>query len=282
MRWLWLCCLPWLAGCSMIKATDVINFVLPASHYTRISGSFGEAERQQWDLYIPDEVKGVPVVFVYGGAWREGDRRDYEFVGHALSGLGHPVFIADYRLYPQVTYPTFVEDSADAIAWFEDNAEALLGDPLQRYVLMGHSSGAHTAALLATDTPFLRERGVRAQLAGLIGIAGPYDLPLDDPEVVDVFPGADAAEVQPVQRVSRQTPPVLLLHGLDDTRVVPRHSRRFAEALKEHDVAVTLKLYEGVNHTRIIGSMAAPLRFLNDSYDDTRVFLQQYGLKDAR
>ena len=60
------------------------------------------------------------------------------------------------------------------------------------------------------------------------------------------------------------------------------HSRRFAEALDEHEVAVTLKLYEGVNHTRIIGSMAAPLRFLNDSYDDTKAFLEQYGLRAAQ
>ena len=275
MRWLWLCCLPWLGGCGVIKATDVINFVLPASHYTRISGDYGDQPRQGWDLYLPDEVRGAPVVFIYGGAWREGDRADYEFVGHALTGLGYPVFIADYRLYPEVTYPAFVDDSADAIAWFEANADELLGHPLQRYVLMGHSSGAHTAALLATDTRFLRERGVRAELAGLVGMAGPYDLPLDDPEVVDVFPGADASEVKPVQTVSGASPPVLLLHGLKDQRVVPRHSRRFAQVLRQAGVPVTLKLYDGVNHTRLVGSFAAPLRFLNDSFDDTREFLAE-------
>ncbi|MDO6460484.1 alpha/beta hydrolase [Granulosicoccaceae sp. 1_MG-2023] len=264
----------------MIKSTDVLNFVLPASHYTLSRGTYGPDPRQGWDLYLPHEVTGVPLVFVYGGAWREGERADYEFVGHALSGLGHPVFIPDYRLYPAVRYPDFVDDVAASIAWFEANAVALTGAPLSRYVLMGHSSGAHTAALLATDTAFLAAHGVSAELSGLIGLAGPYELPLDDPEVSDVFAQAPAQAVQPPLRVSGAEPPVLLLHGLNDERVVPRHSRRFADALAEAGVPVTLHLYPRVNHVRIIAGLAAPLRFLNDSYADTAEFLRQHAGRD--
>jgi acetyl esterase/lipase len=163
---------------------------------------------------------------------------------------------------------------ADAIRYTELNAQHLLGEPLQRYILMGHSSGAHTAALLATDNRYLQERSVTAHLAGLIALAGPYDLPLDDPEVIPVFPNADPQVVKPVRNVHPGMPPVLLLHGEADTRVLPLHTRRFATALQQAGVPVQVRLYPGVDHVRILGSLAAPLRLLTPSYGDVQPFLE--------
>lgn len=263
-----------VAGCSTLKSTDVLNFVLPANGYVLKHAAYGSGARHDMDVYVPKVTTDKPpIVFVYGGAWREGDKADFAFVAHALTGLGYPVIIPNYRLYPQVRFPAFIDDVADAIRYTELNAQRLLGKPLQRYILMGHSSGAHTAALLASDNHYLQERGVTARLAALIALAGPYDLTLDDPEVIPVFPKADPQVAKPVRNVHPGMPPVLLLHGEADTRVLPLHTRRFAAALQQSGVPVEVRLYPGVDHVRILGSLAAPLRLLTPSYGDIQQFL---------
>lgn len=265
------------AGCSTMKATDVINFVLPTGSYELKQAAYGSHPRQQVDIYLPktEAINNKPaVVFIYGGAWREGERGDYAFVAHALTGLGHPVIIPDYRLYPEAKFPLPIDDVAAAIRHIEQQETALLGRPLQSYVVMGHSSGAHAAAVLASDPQYLKRNKVKAKLAGLIALAGPHDLPLNDPEVQPVFAGASAQTAKTTELVRRGMPPTLLLHGEADSRVYPFHTRNFTAALQQAGVPVTTKIYPGVDHVRIIGSLAAPLRMLNNSYADIRDFLK--------
>ncbi len=137
-----------IAGCSSMKSTDLLNFVLPASGYEKTQLNYGKNPRQSLDLYIPKtEQHKIPIIFVYGGAWREGSKEDYEFVAHALTGLGHTVIVPDYRLYPDAQFPEFVNDVADAISFVEQHADSLMGRSLNKAILMGHSSGAHTACI---------------------------------------------------------------------------------------------------------------------------------------
>lgn len=269
------------AGCSTMKATDVLNFVLPTGGYDLRSVAYGDHPRQRMDVYLPKQASDKPpVVFVYGGAWREGARTDYAFVAHALTGLGHPVIIPDYRLYPEVRFPLFIDDVAAAIRYTEQNAGRLLGKPLQSFVLMGHSAGAHSAALLVTDPDYLQKQSLTAKPIALIGLAGPYNLPLGDPEVQPVFPAASEQAVKANLQARAGMPPVLLLHGADDDRVYPFHTRDFAAALKQAGVPVTTHIYPGVDHVRIIGSLAAPLRMLNNSYADVSRFLRGLTVKE--
>ncbi|MEZ5450223.1 MAG: alpha/beta hydrolase [Thiolinea sp.] len=261
-------------GCSTLKATDVLNFVLPTGQYVLKHATYGSQERQAMDVYLPKTTTDKPpIVFVYGGAWKEGDKADFAFVAHALTGLGYPVIIPDYRRYPQVRFPAFVDDVADAIRYAGQHAEELLGKPLREYILMGHSAGAHTVALRATDGHYLQARGVTARVVALVALAGPYDLTLDDPEVMPIFPNADPQAAKPVRNVHPGMPPVLLLHGADDERVSPKHTQRFAEALKQAGVPVEVRLYPGVDHVDVIGSLAAPLRMLAPSFEDIKAFL---------
>ena len=265
-----------IVGCAAVKPTAALNLFVPSGGYSKQQFSYGNHRRQSLDIYLPKtSVQKIPVVFVYGGAWRSGGKNDYIFVAQALTSLGHPVIIPDYRLFPEVKFPAFIDDVADAISFVERQPNTGLTKPFNEYILMGHSSGAHTAALLATDTRYLKERKITAQLKGLIGIAGPYDLPMDDPEVLPVFNTSTGQHTKPIANVYRGMPPTLLLHGLADKRVFPFHTQRFRDTLKRNGNSVTAKLYPGVNHTKIIGSLAAPLRFLNNSFEDVRVFLER-------
>ena len=266
------------AGCSTLKPIDALNAVLPNSGYTQQSLNYGGLPRQALDIYRPKLAKpnAPPILFVYGGAWREGDKKDYVFVAHALTSLGHTVIIPNYRLYPQVQFPAFIQDLALALAYTERHATQLLGKPLDRFIVMGHSSGAHTAALLATRPHYLRAQGVSAQLVGLIGMAGPYDLPLDLPEVSQVFGAATADQVKPVVNIPVNMPRSLLLHGAADDRVIPRHTQVFAASLAQAGHAVEVRIYPKVDHVKLLAGLAQPLRALSPSYDTIAQFLASY------
>src|SRR6185437_12593688 len=104
--------------------------------YTRTTDlAYGQVVRQKLDVYRPralsvDEKRGVPVVvFFYGGDWQAGQKGDYRFVAEALASRGLMAVLPDYRLYPQVTFPKFVEDGAMAVRWVHDHIGRYGGDP---------------------------------------------------------------------------------------------------------------------------------------------------------
>lgn len=231
------------------------------------------------DVYRADQPDAPAVVFFYGGRWQGGRRADYAYVGRWLAEAGVTTIIPDYRLYPEVRYPTFVEDAAAAVAWVFEHHRQLGIDP-RRIHLSGHSAGAHIAALLATDAKYLERHGMRpADLAGVIGLSGPYDfLPLTDDDLVEIF-SADPdrqADSQPVNHVDGDEPPFLLLHGDDDLLVWPRNSIRLKAKLDAAGVPAKLKIYQGLGHIRMLAS----LRYA--SLGDARADLLEFVRSSAR
>ena len=260
-----------LAACAPVV---LINALTPSSSYkktSRVAYLPGSNSRQQLDVYQPTDrifaAQSRPVVvFFYGGAWQEGSRSDYVFVAEALTQRGYVVVVPDYRVYPEVKYPEFLHDGAAAVAWAAGNADRHGGDRA-RIFLMGHSAGAHIAAMLALDHTFLDAQKVpRTSVKGLIGLAGPYDfLPLTEPNVIALFASEPNLELtQPIHYVSiataKLTPPVLLLHGNDDKRVYPKNSINLARELRGIGAKVELDLLTGLNHTDIIGKFTRLLR----------------------
>ena len=204
------------------------------------------------------------VVFVYGGSWQNGERGDYRFVGRALAGQGFVVVIPDYRKAPAHPFPAFMHDVAAATAWARANARAFGGDPGQLF-LMGHSAGAQIAALLGTDARFLRARGMQPRdLAGVVGLAGPYDYTPDTPALQQALgPARGWRDTQPLRFVDGDEPPFLLLHGDRDRTVDPGHADRMAAALRARGVPVQAQRMTGVGHVGLVNGFrsarAAPV-----------------------
>lgn len=263
-----------LSACTDIKAVNLLNAVIPAIGYSLTEGvAYGTENRQILDIYHPNQPaeNHSLIIFVYGGAWRQGNRSEYEFVGQALSNAGHTVVIPDYRLYPEVVFPDFVTDIAQAIASLPDQP-SLSTINTGSIVMMGHSSGAHTAALLSSDKRYLSGTGI--SITALIGLAGPYDLPLDNSEVIPVFPNSSPERLKPVLLADTSHPRTLLIHGLSDRRVVPRHTRTYTDKLTENAVSVTTQLIEGGSHAGVLAGVAAPLQFTNDTLAYITSFLE--------
>lgn len=254
-----------LAGCSASSLLDA--FVSRDSYRGREGVPYGDHPRQQLDLFRPlVDTRAVPlVVFFYGGGWTRGERASYRFVGEALAAHGVAVVIADYRLSPQVRYPQFVADCAQAVRWAFDHA-ADIGADAGRLFLMGHSAGAYNAAMLALDPRWLAQVGLAPQrLAGWVGLAGPYDfLPIRNPEAQIAFNWpATPPDTQPVAHASAQAPRSLLLAAAKDDTVNPQRSTvGLARRLQAVGAPVRYQLFERVGHTGIVAALARPLNWL--------------------
>jgi acetyl esterase/lipase len=239
--------------------------------------AYGPDAQHRLDVYAPTKAdnRARPViVFWHGGRWREGDKSDYRFVGAALAECGYIVVVANYRHYPQVKMPGFMDDAARAAQWAAAHAGEYAGE--RRLYLMGHSAGAHLAALVALDRRYFAATGQPApHIAGVIGLSGPYDfLPLEEEDVQDMFgPPALYPQSQPINFARADAPPMLLIQGLADTTVWPKNSRNLASALSAMGVPVTLKLYPKLSHTDTVAALTAVLRGRAPTLGDIQAFV---------
>ncbi len=269
-----------LGACS---ALNLVNALVPDGTYTATRNlEYGPDPRNQLDVYQPRDGDGYPVVvFFHGGSWTSGSRADYKFVGEALASQGILAVIAGFRLYPQVRYPDFLVDCAQAVAWAAREASLYGGDSRRLYV-MGHSSGAYNAAMLALDPRWLSSAGLApTALAGWIGLAGPYDfLPMQDPQSQPVFNHPDyPAGSQPIDYVSKAAPRTFLGAAASDDLVDPeRNTKQLAEQLRLVGVPVTLRMYGEANHYTLIGAFARPLRGLEPVLGDVVEFVHAQAL----
>ena len=244
--------------------------------------AYGDNPRQRLDVYTPKNARHRPVhdrpvvVFFYGGSWTMGRKADYAFVGAALAERGYVTVIPDYRLYPEVRFPGFVEDGARAVAWVELHARDFGGDP-GRIVLMGHSAGAHTAALLALDDAYLERAGAsRSSIVGLIGLSGPYALVPDTDTLHAIFADPYTADAwQPVRFASSTSPPTLLLHGMADRVVYVTHTEKLRDALSSQGARVETHLYPERGHADTIASFTVVARWRTPALEQTIEFLKR-------
>jgi acetyl esterase/lipase len=275
------------AGCSR-AAFFAVNLPARFGSYERHTNlPYGDDPQQRLDVYVPKNaaapgaaqpITAAPrpvVVFWHGGRWSFGDKGDYRFVGAALAELGCVAVLPNYRHYPQVKMPGFMDDAARAVRWTQANVANYGADP-QRLVLTGHSAGAHLAALVTLDPRYFAATGPQPpKITGVIGLSGPYDfLPLQEDDVKDMFgPPRLYPDSQPINFVSADAPPMLLVHGLKDDDVWPKNSVNLAAALQAVGVPVTLKLYPNLTHSDTVAVLSAPLRGRAPILADIRGFL---------
>jgi len=241
----------------------------------------GPADTASAPMPIADATRPIApaarpiVVFWHGGRWSYGDKSDYRFVGAALAGLGYVAVLPNYRHYPQVKMPGFMDDAARAAVWSFAHAGDF-GADVNRLYLMGHSAGAHMAALVTLDPRYFAATGAPVpKVAGVIGLSGPYDfLPLLEADVQDMFgPPEKYRDSQPINFVRADAPPVLLVHGLNDDTVWPKNSRNLASALNERGVPVTFKLYPRLDHADTVAALSLPARGRAPTLADIAAFV---------
>jgi acetyl esterase/lipase len=267
------------AACSPVGALNTVAGRDSGSESVADGVAFGKHPRQKLDIYAPVNLpRPAPVVmFIYGGSWNNGSRRDYSFVGRALAARGYVTVVVDYRLVPEILFPVFVEDNALALRWISDNIASYGGDP-RRIAVVGHSAGAYNAVMLGLDRRFLRDAGANSSsVRAVAGLSGPYDfLPFTSAAAEAAFSRwPRLPETQPINMVRADAPPMFLASGDADTLVSVRNTRTLAARLRSAGATVEEKIYPGVDHAGTLTPFSRIFRERTPVLDDLARFLDR-------
>ena len=139
--------------------------------------------RQLLDVHYDKDdtkTKNPVILWVHGGAWKFGDKsRSLHAKPKAFTQAGYVTVALNYRFHPAASWQEQADDVARAAKWLTSHISNYGGDP-RRIILMGHSAGAHLAALTGADPSYLKKAGVfpsSIKAVVLLDGAG-YDIPL--------------------------------------------------------------------------------------------------------
>lgn len=225
-----------------------------------------------------DDVNKPVLIFWHGGGWVKGTRQDYAFAAKAFAKKGFLVVVPDYRKVPEVHFPEFVEDGAQAVRWVQDNISNFGGDP-ERIAFSGHSAGAHTAVLLALDPRWLTAQGVKTEvIKAVVGLSGPYDFfPFDKKRSIDAMSRYEQPELtQPVNFVRSDAPAMLLITSSMDTTVRPRNALSLTAKLEEAGAKVEMINYDGLDHEEVVMALSKAFREKGPILEDSVKFLNAH------
>lgn len=278
-RWFIAVLLLLISACSPLR---LLNTISDEDTVTVSHQSYGSNERQQLDIYKPEHIEeGSPViVFFYGGSWKRGEKEKYEFIGHSLGIKGYVTVIPDYRLYPEVTFPAFVEDAALAISWLRENIDQAENG----VVVMGHSAGAHIAALLALDKEYLEDVGQpQSIIRGMIGLAGPYGFdPSEYRSTRPIFSDVNPVDkVKPVNFACSAVSPLLLFHGSDDSVVDARNSQDLSQRIDSCGGNVEYIELAEAGHVSIVLGLSSTFLGNNEILSPIDAFLKAISHQQA-
>ncbi len=282
-----------ISGCSALDLINTIAKVHPVKSKKNIA--FDSAyPRLNYDLYYPSAPKQAQssktpvIVFFYGGSWNSGEKSEYEFVGRSLASKGFIVAVPNYRLYPEVKYPEFLQDGAKAIASILQQLslpELTDYNPSKKIILMGHSAGGYNAAMLAMDDRWLSEVGLDRHntVSGLIGLAGAYNIyPIAVPEVKPVFNHPDYPPLsQPIDHTKNaRVPTLLLIPETDELVSIERNTLALSKALAQANTHQQVTIIKNTNHITLIGTLSPLLFFKGDSLTPITNFVHQISTPD--
>ena len=273
------------AGCTSAKFALVNIPVWFSDVVVEADLVYSDSSGQMLDIYrspaltdASSQTKPV-LIFFHGGGWQTGNKNQYAYVGGRLAAAGYIVVLPNTRLYPEARFPVFVEDAAEAVAWVQRNIASFGGDS-SAIVLIGHSSGAHMAGLLAADQRYLESAGADySSIRGFAGLAGPYDFEPQAEIYKRVFSTVDNYdEMQVSTFIDGTEPPMLLAYGNEDKIVAPQNIERLSLALEAKGVSFETKRYDGLDHVDLAAAfswlyadnspvLADLLTFLADTLD---------------
>jgi acetyl esterase/lipase len=190
--------------------------------------------------------------FIHGGGWTQGDRKKFDKFAETFASQGIGVVATTYRLSPKVQHPAHIEDVAQAFAWTVENIDKYGGRKDQIFV-SGHSAGGQLAALLCTNETFLNKHKLSLKnIKGCIPISGVFVIDGSKKENVWGKDPEGWKQASPVNFVSKNNPPFLILFAEKDGKNFHDMGKQLAELLKKEGVEASWREMEGRNHGTIV------------------------------
>jgi acetyl esterase/lipase len=225
-----------LAALALAPTDDPAVRVLRDLSY--LAAAHDASKKDTLDLYLPAGRTGVPVVvYYYGGALQQGDKRDEHATGQRFAAAGFATAVVNYRLSPGVSHPAHIQDAAASFAWVKRHIAEYGGDPNQIF-LVGHSAGAYLAALLAIDERYLAAQHLRSSdIRGIVPISAFYWVEREGvaPDRPKTIWGADPqtwVDASPAHHLRPGLPPMLIMYADGDEPWRRQQNTEMAAAVK--------------------------------------------------
>ncbi len=218
-----------------------------------IALKYGPHPRHRLDFFSCG-IEGAPlVVFIHGGFWCELDESSFSFPANEIINIGAHFASITYRLAPETRLGNIVADTERALGWLADNAAGMALDK-ERIILVGHSAGAHLAAMMMAS-------GVVPPIAAAMLISGVYDLaPVQKSYVNDTvrISNEEVARCSPLKLRPVQSCPVALVVGEIETDEFKRQSSELFGKWAHQLPGSDLQEQKGRNHFDILFDLARP------------------------
>lgn len=229
-----------------------------------------KGERNLLDVYYPNDnqtPKDV-IVFIHGGSWRSGSKNTYWFLGGNFARKNKVFVTINYPLAPNAQYQEMAADCAKAVKWVTENIRKYGGNP-DRIFLMGHSAGAHLAALINQDEQYFKNIGIKNPVKGVIlndafGLNISYYMKVQIntndsyiPGFLQVF-GAEEQnwlKASPINYVGGIKNPYLMFVGGNTYPSIKRESPEFYQKLLTNNKKVSLSEIKGKKHIGMLTQM---------------------------
>jgi len=178
-------------------------------------------ERCVLDLYIPEQVEEFPtVIWFHGGGLTGGNK----YIPEELKEKGVAVVAVNYRLYPKIKAPVYIEDAAAATAWVFNHIADYGGDP-DLIFISGHSAGGYLTSMVGLDKRWLQAHEIDAnRIAGLIPFSGhtiTHFTVRAERGIEGTQPIVD--DLAPLFHVRKDAPPLLLITGDRELEMLGRY-----------------------------------------------------------
>lgn len=294
-------CVLALNGCSTVREIGL----RPIYVETEPDGSFevrvdvpyrddadAHPQKHRLDLFLPHGARFPVLAFVHGGSFENGDKAVslagldiYRNIGRFYAARGLGVALINYRLQPEVRWPSQVDDVARATTWLARHLQELGGDG--RLYLSGHSAGAWLVSRVVLDRHQLERPGVDlGEVSGVISISG-SGFDLTDEQTWEMLGGqrqkeewrprfdsgreasdwreeASVVPLVPLASRAQDVPPFLLVYTSRELRALGRQNRLLHEALTEAGVPNRLQVVDTDSHRRMALALSHPERELTE------------------
>jgi acetyl esterase/lipase len=247
------------------RATGRRDDTLPEGVRLVADLAYGTDPAQRLDAYVPAHPNGEAVLLVHGGGWRRGDKDNRSVVANKLadwSAHGVVVVSVDYRMLPEADPLVQAGDVAAALAYAQRHARDWGADP-SRFVLVGHSAGAHLVALLDAEPSLARTRGAGAWRGTVALDSAALDVTqimrARHPSLYDDAFGGDPAywrAASPTLQLTRGAQPILLVCSTERENSCEQ-ARGFAGAARRLGVRAEV-LPEALSHGEINDRLGLP------------------------
>ncbi|HEY1505084.1 MAG TPA: alpha/beta hydrolase [Stellaceae bacterium] len=235
------------------------SYTPPASVTLASDVAYGDDPMQKIDIYTPAKARNLPIaVFVHGGGFVNGDKKDYANVPSYLAQHGMVAVNVNYRLAPKVVWPAEAEDVAAVVAFLKKNAAHYGGDP-KRIVLIGHSAGANLVASYVLDKRIYPKSGPGVAAAVLVSL--PASRPSGVREQDQVYYGDPSVIPSrvPGPFLEKSKVPLMMVTAEYDPVFLAPEAYDFAGRLCVRDGKCPAFVYvKGHNHISEISSIGSP------------------------